>query len=232
MATITYNITGGIPPFVAKIVPSSIPINSHTEIGTYSFNDVPDGNYFLDISDNNGCEISTPLTVDSKLQTNLPQGDSIVIGNTNIPSEIFNANSTNISSHYVGSPDVNVVELYLWLKTYNGEPLTTGSVFSYSIIGDTTINQFEFDSLSDNVHVEVNEIISGISPQITGNIELKSGFIETFFKFIYYKDPANPNFDIELETLSNNICTTIPIISDLNIYGVYYVDNNDIIMKF
>lgn len=232
MATITYTISGGVPPFVAKIVPSAIPVNNHTALGTYSFTDVPDGNYFLDISDGNECEFSTPLTVNTGAQTNVPQGDSIVIGNTNITTEIFNIDSTNITTHYVGSPDVNVVELYLWLKTYNGEPLTTGSILTYTISGDTNINNFEFNNLSDEINAEVIEIDSGISPLISGTIELKIGFIETFFKFTYYKDPANPNFDINLTSPSNNLCNTIPLISDMNIYGVYYVDNNNIIMKF
>ena len=43
MATVYYNILSGLPDFIVELTPSSIPYNTHNAIGTYQFNDVPDG---------------------------------------------------------------------------------------------------------------------------------------------------------------------------------------------
>jgi hypothetical protein len=232
MANITYNIVSGIPPFTAQLVPSSIPINFHNSIGEYQFSDVLDGVYLLDVFDSNGCEFTKTITVDSKTLANEPLPDSLTIGNTDDIYQIFNELAINRISHYSGYPNENYVELYIWIKTYNGEPLSSECNLNYTISESLTSNNtFEFDSVSDEIHAEVVETIVGPLSTISGNITLNVGFIETYFKYIYIKDSLSPDFTINIISSKDNIDNSLPLAIN-NTYGIWYSNLNNIIMKF
>lgn len=57
MATIYYEITNGEAPFTASINPAVAPDNHHSDIGDFYFTDIPDGNYYITITDNKGCTV-------------------------------------------------------------------------------------------------------------------------------------------------------------------------------
>jgi len=63
MATIYYSILNGSPPFVASLEISSLPNNNHSALGTYQFNDVPNGGYKLVVTDSNGCKFESNVGV-------------------------------------------------------------------------------------------------------------------------------------------------------------------------
>lgn len=234
MATINYNIQSGIPPFTAELTPSLIPENIHLSVGTYQFIDVPDGEYALVIKDSNGCVFEQELIVDpfvTTTTTTIPQNDSIIVGQSQDPLLIFNANATNRNDKYVGYPDANIIVLYLWLKTYNGAPIDNDKVINYVINGNIG-NTFSFSSVSDEIHVEVSEIVTGPAESITGQIILKAGFIETFFQYIYVKNPLNPTLRVELSSMVDWLYSDISIVDDNNQYGVTYIDSDNIVMNF
>ena len=194
MGTVEYTIVSGAAPFTAELIPSLIPINNHNVVGTYSFIDVPDGGYALIITDSNGCTFQQEITVDPLIATTtttIIEENSIVVGNTQDESLIFSIQGTNRDSHYDGYPNPNTLILYLWFKTLNGAPLTEQKIINYSF---TSVNEstFLFNELSDQMHAEVIQIIPGIASAISGQIILKVGFIETYFKYVYVKNPIIP----------------------------------------
>jgi len=234
MATVKYTIISGVAPFIAELRPSSIPINTHTSIGMYEFIDVPNGSYELRIVDSNGCEFIREITVDpfvTTTTTTIQNNDSIILGNSQDENLIFNVNSTNRDNHYSGYPDENVVNLYLWLKTTDGAPLTERKALNYSINGNVG-NTFSFVELSDQIHSEVIETTTGFARSINGQLILKEGFIETFFQYVYRKNPTDSNYEINLGSNINWLNTDIPLVDGSNQYGITYVDNDNIIMKF
>jgi len=234
MATIYYTITSGAAPFEAILVPSAIPPNNHNSVGTYFFSDVPNGVYLLVITDTNNCTFQQKIIVDPLVSNIDVREDSIVIGNTDDIYLIFDINATNRIEHYSGYPDENLVELYLWFKTYDGKPLTTNKAIIYSISSNniTNNNRFTFNCLSDEVHVEINEITSGSSPLINGDLLLKEGFIETFFKYTYVKDPIAPDFTINIQSSDGSISNQISLVAGVYIYGMNYIDTNNAIMNY
>jgi len=234
MGNIQYTIISGATPITVELTPSSISPNIHNVLGTYNFIDVPNGTYNFIVTDSNNCIYEQELTVNpfiTTTTTTLPQGDWMYVGQTDDINLIFVDNSTNRDDHYNGYPDPNTIDLYLWFKTLNGEPLITQKIINYSIIGNSGTT-FTFIELSDQVHTELAENISGPSPIITGNIIFKQGFIETFFKYSYIKNTINPDYTIDLNAPQNWLLLDIPITGGTNQYGVTYVDNDNIILKF
>ena len=234
MGNISYTIISGIPPFKAELVSSSIPINTHNTVGTFEFNNVPDGGYTLKISDSNDCLFEKDIIVNpyvSTTTTTLPMNNSLIIGNTQDITLIFDINGTNRNTHYVGYPTPDDTILYLWFKTTDGKPLINDITINYSIFSEGT-SKFKFIYLSDEINCNVIENTIGLSTNINGQILFKSGFIETFFSYQYVIDEMNPNYQIYLNNVASWLNKTVPIVDDINIYGITYIDDDNSIMKF
>lgn len=81
MATVYFEITIGTPPFAASINPAVAPDKTGLEVGTHFFEDVPDGNYTIIVTDALGYVTSFPVNVQcepttttSSSSTTLPEG--------------------------------------------------------------------------------------------------------------------------------------------------------------
>lgn len=61
---IYYTISNGYSPFDVELVGSSLPINTHTDLGTYMFSAVTIGTYTLKIIDGNNCIIEYNIKLD------------------------------------------------------------------------------------------------------------------------------------------------------------------------
>lgn len=234
MATVKYNIVNGAGPFIAELTPSLIPENIHITTGTYEFQNVPNGGYTLIITDSNGCAFEQEITVDplvTTTTTTLAPGNSIVVGNAQDESLIFNVNGTNRDSHYDGYPNPNTSILYMWLKTLDGAPLTTEKILNYTITADSG-STFIFNAFSDEIHTNIIQNSTGPATSISGQLYLKSGFIETYFQYTYTKNPVNPNFQIDLDSSTNWLYTGIPLTGGTNIYGITYIDRDNVKMNF
>ncbi|GAH10025.1 unnamed protein product, partial [marine sediment metagenome] len=71
-----------------------------------------------------------------------------------------------------------------------------------------------------------------ISP-LQGSIVLKSGFIETFFNYIYYKSPTLPVFEVRISGTNNNIYTDLSTkFADGKAYGIITINDNNIVMQY
>jgi len=238
MATVEYTIISGEAPFTAELTPSLVPVNIHTIPGTYNFINVPDGGYTLSITDSNGCIYQKELNINqfvSTTTTTIIPGSSIVVGNVQDESLIFNIKGTNNFNHYGENSIDTVFTLYLWLKTLDGLPLTTQKTINYKIIATTGLTSgstFVFNSLSDWIHTNVVEITSGPSKAINGQIVLNVGFIETYFMYTYNKYLTVPDFKITLDSPLDWLYTNIPLIEGLLKYGVTYIDTKNIILNY
>jgi hypothetical protein len=250
MAVVTYNIASGQAPFTAQLLPSTTLINEHATTGTFYFENVPNGVYTLRITDANLCVYEKEMTVDpfvTTTTTTVLLGNSIVVGNAQDTLLIFNPDATNRNSGYSGYPDPDIVTLYLWLKTFDGKPLTSEIGFSYNFKGTTTTTttttttstttgwgpSFDFLGLSDEIHTEINETASGPAQNISGTLSLKTGFIETYFKYAYLKG-SNPEFTIDITSLSGDkIYTNIPTKYDDGVnFGVDTLERDRITFLF
>lgn len=231
MGTIEYTIISGSAPFIVELPPFGEA--TQIAVGTYQFVDVPDGEYILTITDSNDCVFEKVLTVNptapSTTTTTLPMDDSIIVGNTEEILLIFNENNTNRSTHFTTN-DGDIATIYLWFRTTNGAPLITDKVINYDI--SSTGSTFIFNSINDENYGEVNEVRAGPSEFIRGQILLKSGFIEMYFKYTFTQVDDVVDFVINLSGNINWLNTTIPIIDETNIYGVNYIDEDNVIMKF
>lgn len=65
MGQIIYQIVSGTPDFTIVLSGPVIVNETKTEIGIYSFDDVPDGAYTLSITDGNGCKEMLYITISS-----------------------------------------------------------------------------------------------------------------------------------------------------------------------
>lgn len=230
--TITYTIAGGQAPYTVELNPySSV---TQTTAGTFSFPNVPDGEYTLTVIDSNNCEFEKVLVVSptapTTTTTTAPPPSSLIVGNTNETSLIFINNTTNRNSHYTTS-DGQVATLYLWFRTTNGAPLTTTEVIDYSF--ETDNSELQFIALSDEIHAEIAELIDGPAELISGQIVLKPGFIETFVNYTFTQDGSEQEFEINLQSTGNifNI-TPNTIDEDGRIYGINILEVDNIIMSF
>ncbi len=237
MATVKYTIVGGVAPFTAKLIPSSLPSNIHYSTGTYQFDNVSNGICVLNIVDSNGCEFEQELNVNPSITTTtttLPPGDSIVVGNTDDINLIFDTDGTNRDSRYEGYPVATQATLYVWLKTYDGKPLAAQKTINYTINSTVSgsTSTFKFLGVSDEIHTEVIQSNAGPNNLIAGQIILKPDFIETYFKYSYYIDTAKPDFKIELNAVVEWLLIDIPLVDTNKIYGVTYIDRDNVIMNF
>jgi hypothetical protein len=241
-ATIFYTVTNGAMPVTVELTPSFIPANVHTETGTYSFINVEDGEYTLIFTDSNGCVYEKEIIVNpfvTTTTTTVVPGDRMIVGQSQDTLLIFNEDATNRSEHYFGDTpvDTNII-LYLWFKTLNGEPLTSNKTVLYSITainpvtGVTGSSQFTYLDVSDQIHAEVIESMSGPSKTIAGTISFQAGFIETYFKYRYQKDLVIPDYQIDLNAYANWLDPNILLTGGTNTYGVVYVDGDNMILKF
>lgn len=237
-SSITFTIVDGAAPFTVELVNSTIPIKTYSMSGTYTISDVPNGVYTLKITDSNDCVFEKVLTVNPTITTTTTTeapGNSIVIGHAQDPLLIFNPTATNRNSEYSGYPDLDTVTLYLWFKTLNGEPLTTNKSFSYEIAAPNVSNAsyFEYVDVSDQIHAIISEGSVGPVSPLTGSIILETGFIESFFKYIYFRGSADKRFSIDIITPQNNIYTGIPTKDDSGkTYGITTLENNKITLDY
>lgn len=235
---ISFDIVNGVPPFEAVLSGSTIPSQTYNNVGTYSFNNVPNGVYTLVIIDGNGCVFKKELIVNPSVTTTtttIQPNNSIVIGNAQDQLLIFDPNATNRDTPYIGYPDPNIVDLYLWFKTLDGKPLIDIKTFSYEIRSENVTDNslFEFIDVSDEIHYEVTETLNGPSPTIRGNIILKPGFIESYFHFIYHKGIASQLFDIEVVGSVNDIYTGINTkLDDGKNYGIITLQSDRIVIEY
>lgn len=58
MSRIQYTITTGTPSFTARLNPPALPQQVHNALGSYSFENIPDGYFQLIITDANGCKFT------------------------------------------------------------------------------------------------------------------------------------------------------------------------------
>jgi hypothetical protein len=142
-ATIFYTITNGAMPITVELTPSLIPANVHIETGTYSFIDVEYGEYTLIFTDSNECVYEKEIIVDpfvTTTTTTVIPDNAFVVGQSQDTLLIFNENATNRSEHYFGDTPMDTnINLYLWFKTLNGEPLTSSKTIIYSISNDSSM---------------------------------------------------------------------------------------------
>jgi hypothetical protein len=237
MATVEYTINSGNSPFTVALTPSLIPVNTHENVGTYSFTEVPDGEYMLIITDSNSCEYQKELIINSAnpvIDPTIMMGDSIVVGQSQDEELIFNEAGTNRNNGYTGYPDSDIVPLYLWFKTLDGKALTEERILDYEISGTTNGVTFTYNMLSDQINAEVTNASENGLNTISGNIRLKVGFIETFFKNTMSMISSNPTFVINLTNDNNGWFNTdidTTVISG-NQYGVTNVDVDCVELTF
>jgi hypothetical protein len=243
---LNFNITGGLAPYEVELVGSGIPKQTFDSSGYKSIADVPNGVYMLNITDSNLCVFEQEIFVDpfvTTTTTTQTPGNSIVIGNVQDSFLIFNPEGTNRNSEFTGFPDPNIVTLFLWFKTFDGVPLDEQVSFNYTInapeIYEDGGSLFIFNLLSDQIHAEVIESISGPTPNLTGTILLKPGFIETYFQYTYLKGAVDPDFFIDITSPAyaygtNLIYTGVPTRDDAGTtYGVFDpVEGNRIIITY
>jgi hypothetical protein len=113
---------------------------------------------------------------------------------------------------------------------------TSGTVYviptQYTGLSYNANSKFTYLGVSDEIHTEVTELISGAATTIYGNIKFKKDFIETYFKYKYQKDLFLPDFQIDLNASTLWLSPNIPIVDGTKIYGVNYIDRDNVIMKF
>lgn len=238
MNSVRFNISSGAAPFQAELLGSELPILNIPSTGIYQFDDVPNGAYTLRVVDANGCEYEQDILVDPFVTTTtttvLPD-DVLIIGNTQDNITIFNPVATNRNSRYSGFPDPDVVELYLWFKTTDGLPLTGNKTMTYTIeaSGLTADSQFEFVDVSDEIHLEIQETSTGPTSPLTGNLLFKTGFIESYFRYTYYRGAVDKDFVITISSPSSDINDTVETAQEAGtIYGVDDVSRTEIILVY
>ena len=234
MGIIRYRIVSGVAPFNVELIPSIIPLITHSTTGIFEIEDIPNGSYTLVIKDSNDCIFEKQLSVDPLVTTTTTTevpNDSIIIGQTSDETLIFNQNATNRDVHYSGYPNENIVNLYLWFKTTNGAPTINDVLINYSITANSG-STFTYNGISDEIHTIVLQNVVGPLTTISGQILLKSGFIETFFNYTYNKDSVEPSFEINLNSNVDWLNTTTPLTSGINVYGVTYLSGDNAILNF
>lgn len=228
MATIKYTIASGNPPFIAQLIPSVVPNNLHSTTGTFEFNNVPNGYYSLIITDSNECSYTEELLLNPSITTTTttePFTNSLIVGNTDANTYIFDVDKTNRNTKY------DVTELYVWFKTLDGKPLTSEKIITYSFNSLDT-STFNFLELSDEVHATITEVVNGPATIINGQIKFSVGFIEAYFKYQYNYASLISSFRLNLTSGSDWLSSNIPLIDVNNQYGVTFVNNKNIIMDF
>lgn len=232
--TLNFTIVSGAPPFEAELLGTSIPKKIFNSVGTYYFDNVENGVYILKITDGNDCVFENEVVVNPNVTTTtttIINDDSIIIGHSQDPITIFNPNATNRNNQYVGYPDEDIVELYLWFKTLNGQPLSSQKILSYTIdtTGGTAQSTFKFEDVSDQIHMEVIETINGPAELINGNLKLKAGFIESFFKYTYYRNGTNKEYTIDILSSNNDIYPLLNTKNEDNKnYGIELINKGEI----
>lgn len=234
MGKINYTIVSGVAPFTVKLIPSMIPNNHHANTGTFSFINVPNGEYSLIAIDSNECEFNERVIVDpNAIPAYVPPASPnlITFGNVDDENLIFNEMGTNTDVKSIGTADPGSMSQYLWFKTTSGKPLSEPQVVNYTISTDEA-DTFRFIGVSDSIHANVNEVSDGASQSITGQITLSVGFIESYFNYEYIRALDTSSFSIGLSTTKDIVDTNITTKADGYDYGVSYVDSRNIILDY
>lgn len=235
MGNIIYTIESGAAPYTASLIPEIVEPITHEIEGTYQFSDIPNGTYQLIITDSNECTYSAWIIVNPNVSTttttSAPNSDSIVIGNSQDVILIYDEDGTNRNAPYVGYPDENVVELYLWFKTFDGKPLNTNKVLNFNIV--STINSIiNFNELSNEINSELINIDNEIPNILEGELLLKKDFIETYIKYTFYKTDINNDLNITINGSSGDIYSNLELIDETNSYGIISINNAEVIMNY
>ena len=106
MAQIVYQILSGKPNFTVHLFPSGIAVDQvKTELGEYTFDDVPAGYYVISITDANGCvgvmETSTGVTIKYSIKFNnciCKQIEEVITTQTPTTSTTTSTTSTTTST--------------------------------------------------------------------------------------------------------------------------------------
>ena len=234
MNSVTFTIVNGDAPFTAELVGSGIAPEVYSSTGTYTIENVYNGVYKLVVTDSNGCLFEQDVTVDPSVTTTTttkPPEVTITIGNAQDPMLIFNEVATNRNSSYGGE----VMSLYLWFKTKDGKALTSAIEYDYAINAETIIgtSQFTYVDVSDQIHMEVFEGVTGPLDSIYGSIVLKAGFYEGYFEYVYEKGSVSERFGIDISAPADTITIDIPTKSDAGTtYGVDLVEYDRMLMDF
>jgi len=93
-ATINYTLNYGVYPITVSIFPFIAPNQIRTVPGTYSFTNVPDGNYILTFTDSGGCVIELPANVMSTTPSLSPSNPSRTPSKTPTKTPIATPDST------------------------------------------------------------------------------------------------------------------------------------------
>lgn len=236
MGNINYTIVSGAAPYTARLNPEVVEPVSHASEGTYQFTDLPDETYKLTITDSNECEFSTWVTVNPNVSTTTttiaPNANSIVIGNSQDISLIFNEQGTNRNAPYVGYPDENIVELYLWFKTFDGKPLISNKILNINIT--STIGSYVvFDGVYNEIYSEFNNNNNvGNSNILEGQLSLKKDIIETYIKYSFYKNDVNDDLKITINGSSGDIYSNLELVDETNTYGIINITNSTLNMDY
>jgi len=137
----------------------------------------------------------------------------VLIDNSNYSGVSYSFTTTT----YTASTSSGTV--YEIPTTFSGSSYVPGSKFTYL-------------DVSDQVHTEVNQTMTGPSKTIAGVISFKTGFIETYFKYGYQKDLILPDFQINMDSWSQWLDPNISLTGGTKHYGVVYVDRDNIILKY
>ena len=62
-ATIVYRITEGVAPFIVSIDCEGVSDSVHWELGSFQFDDIPNGSYIITVTDARRCSVSFPVNV-------------------------------------------------------------------------------------------------------------------------------------------------------------------------
>ena len=201
--TIEYTINSGTPNFTARLDPEVLEPNVHTEFGTYSFENVPNGTYTLIVTDSNGCTFEKQLVVNPLITTTIttqPATNSLIVGCTQTTLVIFNEETTNTDI----AQNLNT-NTYLWFKTTDSNVLNKTLTIDYTISGTSNNHNFNFINVSDQLNFIVNEN-NDSGNVINGEIILLPSFNESYFLYQFsVSDPSADNYEIILTSTDPNV---------------------------
>ena len=234
-----FKILSGELPMTIELLNSSKEPYIVYSYGEYLFENVPEGEYTLKVTDANNCIFERPVEIDGHTTTEISIPDNaIIFGNADDRLTIFNENATNRNSVYVGFPDMNIVDLYFWFKTKNGKPLNDIQTFHFDIRSTDPVNInniIDYISTNDEINMEITNKVETVN-KISGDIILKYSFIEGFLWYRFNKVfSSDSRFQVHVNAITPNIFfdTSIPTRTDEGkTYGIETITHTDILMNF